>query len=67
MLGALEMDDEHLKDFYAGLAMLGILSAGHQPAYVEAVSTTAFDIAEKMMEEREERRGQTNRRDGRSV
>lgn len=65
MLGALEMDDEHLKDFYAGLAMLGILSAGHQPAYVEAVSTTAFDIAERMMEEREVRRAQqTNRRDG---
>ena len=64
MLGALEMDDEHLKDFYAGLAMLGILSAGHQPAYVEAVSTTAFDIAERMMEEREVRRDQSNRRDG---
>ena len=64
MLGAFQMDDEHLKDFYAGLAMLGILSAGHQPAYVEAVSTTAFDIAERMMEEREVRRDQSNRRDG---
>lgn len=58
------MDDEHLKDFYAGLAMLGILSAGHQPAYVETVSTTAFDIAERMMEEREVRRDQSNKRDG---
>jgi hypothetical protein len=51
------MDDEHLRDFYAGLAMLGVLSAGHEPAYVEAVSRTAFDIAERMMEERSERRG----------
>jgi hypothetical protein len=37
--------------------MLGVLSAGHEPAYVEAVSRTAFDIAERMMEERSERRG----------
>lgn len=49
------MHDEHLKDFYAGLAMLGILSAGHEPAYVESVSRTAFDFAERMMEERETR------------
>jgi hypothetical protein len=58
------MDTEHLKDFYAGLAMLGILSAGHEPAYVEAVSRTAFDIAERMMEERQERmNGERNRSD----
>jgi len=62
MLGA-AMDDEHLKDFYAGLAMLGVLSAGHEPAYVEAVSRTAFDIAERMMEERSERRGKAEARD----
>jgi len=61
------MDDEHLKDFYAGLAMLGILSAGHEPAYVEQVTVTAFDIAERMMDEREVRRDQSNRRDGQSV
>jgi hypothetical protein len=61
MLGA-AMDDEHLKDFYAGLAMLGVLSAGHEPAYVEAVSRTAFDIAERMMEERSERRGKAEAR-----
>jgi hypothetical protein len=62
MLG-IAMDDEHLKDFYAGLAMLGVLSAGHEPAYVEAVSRTAFDIAERMMEERSERRGKAEARD----
>lgn len=61
------MDDEHLRDFYAGLAMLGVLSAGHEPAYVEAVSRTAFDIAEKMMEERSQRSGQKNGGDGQSV
>jgi len=61
MLG-IAMDDEHLKDFYAGLAMLGVLSAGHEPAYVEAVSRTAFDIAERMMEERSERRGKAEAR-----
>ena len=51
-------DDNYLRDIYAGLAMMGILSAGHEPAYVESVSRTAFDIAEKMLEEREERYGQ---------
>jgi hypothetical protein len=56
------MDDEHLRDFYAGLAMLGVLSAGHEPAYVEAVARTAFDIAERMMEERSERRGKAEAR-----
>jgi hypothetical protein len=61
MLG-IAMDDEHLRDFYAGLAMLGVLSAGHEPAYVEAVSRTAFDIAERMMEERSERRGKAEAR-----
>jgi hypothetical protein len=61
------MDDEHLRDFYAGLAMLGVLSAGHEPAYVEAVSRTAFDIAERMMEERSQRSGQDNGGDGQSV
>jgi hypothetical protein len=63
----IEMDDEHLRDFYAGLAMLGVLSAGHEPAYVEAVSRTAFDIAERMMEERSQRSGQKNGGDGQSV
>jgi len=43
--------------------MLGVLSAGHEPAYVEAVSRTAFDIAERMMEERSERRGEAEARD----
>ena len=62
MLGV-AMDDEHLRDFYAGLAMLGVLSAGHQPAYVEAVSRTAFDIAERMMEERSQRHGESEARD----
>jgi hypothetical protein len=64
MLGALEMDDEHLKDFYAGLAMLGILSGGQNPAYVNQAAETAHDIAEEMMRVREERRDKPNKRDG---
>lgn len=64
MLGIAVNDTDNLKDFYAGLAMLGILSAGHQPAYVDGIAETAHDIAESMMRVREERmNGERNRSD----
>ena len=67
MLGALEMDDEHLKDFYAGLAMMSLISVyKDDKQIVEEYTQRAYEIAEAMMKEKE-RRGQTNRRDGRSV
>ena len=64
MLGALEMDDEHLKDFYAGLAMMSLISVyKDDKQIVEEYTQRAYEIAEAMMKEKE-RRGQTNRRDG---
>jgi len=57
-------DDNNLRDFYAGLAMLGILSAGQNPAYVNQAAETAHDIAEEMMRVREERREQRDRANG---
>jgi hypothetical protein len=62
MLG-IAMDDEHLKDFYAGLAMLGVLSGRDDPSVMTACAERAFDIAERMMEERSERRGKAEARD----
>jgi hypothetical protein len=68
MLGALKMDDEHLKDFYAGLAMMGLISVYRDDKSVVAEYThRAFDIAEAMMEERSRRAQQSNGRDGSSV
>ena len=61
------MDDEHLKDFYAGLAMLGWLSQGNPASHPEGVADIAFDVAEAMMKERERRAGQQDGRDGSSV
>lgn len=50
------MDDDHLKDFYAGLAMLGMLSAGRPPSYAAETSDLAWDMAETMMKERNKRK-----------
>lgn len=61
------MDDEHLKDFYAGLAMLGILSAGRPAEFVNGVAEDAFDVAEAMMKERSKRREQRDRDDRQGV
>ena len=67
MLGALEMDDEHLKDFYAGLAMMSLISVyKDDKQIVEEYTQRAYEIAEAMMKEKE-RRDQSNRRDGQSV
>ena len=49
-------DDTHLRDFYAGLAMLGWLSAGAPPSNPESISEVAFDMAEAMMKERNKRK-----------
>ena len=69
MLGALKMDDEHLKDFYAGLAMMGWLSAGNSASEdaVKDLAQIAHNVAEAMMQEREVRRGQGDTRDRASV
>ena len=61
------MDDEHLKDFYAGLAMLGALMRAGDSLSKEDVARTAFGIAETMMEERSTRREQGHGNDGQSV
>lgn len=50
------MHDEGMKDFYAGLAMLGLLSAGWPSAQSEGVASIAFDVADAMMEERNRRK-----------
>lgn len=67
MLGALEMDDEHLKDFYAGLAMMGLIHHFDFGTFRDdpmRVAMWSFDAAEAMMKEKERRAQQTNRRDG---
>lgn len=61
------MDDKHLRDFYAGLAMLGWLSAGNPACNPENTADLAFDVAEAMMQERSKRDGQADRGDGQSV
>lgn len=66
MLGVLEMDDANLRDFYAGLAMLGWLSQGNPASHPDGVAEIAFDVAEAMMKEKA-RRDQSDRRDGQSV
>jgi hypothetical protein len=49
-------DDTHLRDFYAGLAMLGWLSAGNPASHPEGTAEIAFDMAEAMMKERIKRK-----------
>ena len=64
MLGAFQMDDEHLKDFYAGLAMMSLISVyKDDKQIVEEYTQRAYEIAEAMMKEKQ-RRDQSNRRDG---
>ena len=66
MLGVLEMDDEHLKNFYAGLAMMGLIHHFDFGTFRDdpmRVAMWSFDAAEAMMKEKE-RRDQSNRRDG---
>lgn len=50
------MHDEHLKDFYAGLAMLGMLSASRKTAGPDQVARNAYEMAEAMMDERNHRK-----------
>ena len=58
------MDDEHLKDFYAGLAMMSLISVyKDDKQIVEEYTQRAYEIAEAMMKEKA-RRDQSNRRDG---
>lgn len=58
------MDDEHLRDFYAGLAMMSLISVyKDDKQIVEEYTQRAYEIAEAMMKEKQ-RRDQSNRRDG---
>lgn len=58
------MDDEHLRDFYAGLAMMSLISVyKDDEQIVEEYTQRAYEIAEAMMKEKQ-RRDQSNRRDG---
>lgn len=47
--------DQHLKDLFAGMAMLGMLSAGKDPAYTTDLVTSAYEVADAMMDKRQER------------
>lgn len=61
------MDDEHLRDFYAGLAMMSLISVYKDDKQVVTEYTQrAYEIAEAMIKEKE-RRDQSNRRDGSGV
>lgn len=53
-------DDTHLKDFYAGLAMLGLLSAGNPASYPKDIADIAFNVADAMMKERNNRKEEIN-------
>ena len=58
------MDNEHLRDFYAGLAMMSLISVyKDDKQIVEEYTQRAYEIAEAMMKEKQ-RRDQSNRRDG---
>ena len=64
------MDDEHLKDFYAGLAMMGLIHHFDFARFSNdpmRVAMWSFDAAEAMMQEREVRRGQGDARDRASL
>ena len=55
------MDDGHLRDFYAGLAMMSLISVyKDDKQIVTQYAQRAYEIAEAMMQEREERREQRN-------
>ena len=47
--------DENLIDFYAGLAMMGLLASGRDPAYSGWIVEASFDMADAMLEKRTER------------
>jgi hypothetical protein len=46
----------NLRDLYAGFAMMGLLNGGvHTAKFRQTIPATAYDIAEAMIKEREER------------
>ena len=48
------MDDDHLRDFYAGLAMMSLISVyKDDKQIVTQYARRAYEIAEAMMQERE--------------
>lgn len=44
--------ESNLYDLYAGMAMMGILSAGHPTTYSGEIARTAHEMARAMIEER---------------
>lgn len=50
------MDTDNLTDFFAGLAMQGMLSAGWPASDGQVIANIAYDTAQAMMEERNQRK-----------
>jgi hypothetical protein len=51
-----EYTDEQIRDWYAGVALAGLMSPQSVPTpTLNAIAHIAFDIADAMMAEREER------------
>lgn len=62
------MHDEHLRDFYAGLAMMSLVSVyKDDKQIVTQYAQRAYEIAEAMMQEREAWNEQRNGRHGSDV
>jgi hypothetical protein len=53
------MHTDNLTDFFAGLAMQGLLSAGWPASDSNAIANIAYDVAQAMMEERTQRKEQS--------
>lgn len=53
------MHTDNLLDFFAGLAMQGMLSAGWPASDGRAIASIAYDTAQAMMEERTQRKEQS--------
>ena len=51
------MDDEDLIDFYAGLAMMALVSNSENDWSVEDIADAAYDIALAMINSKLKRRG----------
>ena len=51
------MDDDDLIDFYAGLAMMALISKSDGDAPIEDIADHAYDIALAMVNEKFKRQG----------
>lgn len=48
--------DENLRDTFAGLTLLGLLSSGWRPLELDELSNLTYDVAEAMLKERNRRK-----------